>query len=69
MVRITDCLFFCISIPTPFGSHHLSFFESLVFVEVLLLLVVFLYLEPEFAFLTLSFLRITSVRLFALTRE
>ena len=44
--KFTDCLFYCITTTSPLVSGHLSYFESWVFVEVLLSLVVFLYLGP-----------------------
>ena len=44
--KFTDHLFYYIIIPTSLVFRHLSFFESSVFIEVLLLLVIFLYLGP-----------------------
>ena len=44
--KFTDCLFHCITFPSLLVSRHLSFFDSLVFIEVLLSLVVFWYLWP-----------------------
>ena len=44
--KFTDCLFYCITTPSPLVSRHISYFESRVFVEVLLSIVVFLYLGP-----------------------
>ena len=44
--NFTECLFYCITHPSPLVSRHLSYFESWVSVKVLLSIVVFLYLGP-----------------------
>ena len=58
--KFTDCLFHYIIIPSSFVYRHLSFFDSLAFIEFLLSLVVFLHLGPQFTLCMFLFLLIPS---------
>ena len=46
--KFTDHLFYCNEIRSPFSSHLLANVETLVFIGVLLMLVVFLHRGPYF---------------------
>ena len=56
--KFIDCLFYRITTPSPLVSRHLSYFYSSVFVKVLLSIVVFLYLGPQFTLCKFLFLLI-----------
>ena len=54
--KFCDCLFYCITTPSLLVFRHLSYSDSWVSVKVLLSIVVFLYLGPQFTLCKLLFL-------------